>query len=216
MTTHDLSSSVSGDGLPDLTASMDLVTRYQGGDAAALERLLARYQDRIRRIVRIRLGSRLRENLESMDIVQEANVVVMRKLGDFVPRSPGGLLAWLSQIALNQVRDAARKMERRPAERLDASSAEDSEAPHREPSADGPMPDEQAWRTELREILDDSMTKLAEDQREVILLRDYCATSWPEIAAALARDSVPAVQELHRRAWIKLRRIARPRLTGLL
>lgn len=215
-----LDQSLHGD-LPDPTESIALVQRYHAGDGAALEALLDRYQDRIRRIVRIRLGSRLREKVESMDVVQEVNLVAFRKLKDFRPGDQGSLLHWLSRIALNQVRDQHERFfvaERRAADRevpIDAPHPNKSR-PALDPAGDsGMLPEERAWQHELREILDESMTKLPAEHQEVILLRDYCGMSWNEIATEIGKSSVGAAQEFHRRAWIKLRRLVRPRLNGL-
>ena len=59
------------------------------------------------------------------------------------------------------------------------------------------------------------MTELSSDHREVILLRDYCGGAWDYVAEEMGRDNVHATQELHRRAWIKLRGLVRPKLKGL-
>ena len=48
------------------TETIDLVRRAQRGDDDALNRLIDRYYDRIQRIVRIRLGPRLRRDLEKL------------------------------------------------------------------------------------------------------------------------------------------------------
>ena len=73
MTPHDPDQLLqhSLDALPDPRRSLDLLEQAQGGDRQALEDLLSRYQERIRRIVRIQLGSSaLRRHHDSMDIVQ--------------------------------------------------------------------------------------------------------------------------------------------------
>lgn len=208
------------DALPELTDSMDLVDRHKRGDPAALDLLLRRYQDRLRRIVRIRLGGRLREHLESMDIVQEANIVAARRLADLDVRDHGSILKWLSRIVLNKIRDARDQLDadkRRPEREilhLDGSPSSGSGA-GLPLAADDSLPEERVMRAELREIIDDSVTKLPSDYREVILLKDYYDASWEFVAAELGSPTVHAAQELHRRAWIRLRRAVRPRLGEL-
>jgi hypothetical protein len=49
----------------------------------------------------------------------------------------------------------------------------------------------------------------------VVLLRDYHGAEWTEVARSLATPSVHAAQQLHQRAWIKVRALAAPRLAGL-
>jgi len=237
MSSDPLKDSLSGQDLPQYTESMDLVQRLQKGEGKALDKLLERYQDRIRRIVRIKLGSRLREHVESMDIVQQVNIVAIRKLETLELRDNASILRWLSQIALNQIRDVNQYFtaERRDVNRVIAMDfgprSDDDGRPRFQGAGDDPLPEEQAWRNELREILDDSMTKLSEEYREIIMRRDYYGEDWATIANELGYSAkqksvedlaerleraVHAAQEFHRRAWIKLRRIVRPRLDGLI
>jgi DNA-directed RNA polymerase specialized sigma24 family protein len=56
---------------------------------------------------------------------------------------------------------------------------------------------------------------LPENYREVVLLRDYHGAEWDEVARALAVPGVHAAQQLHQRAWIRVRLLAAPRLAGL-
>ncbi len=82
--------------LPDPAHSLVLLSRAQAGDRDALEDLVRRYQDRIRRIVRIQLGgSTLRRDYDSMDIVQNTFRAALPKIGDLRLRSASGLLQWL-------------------------------------------------------------------------------------------------------------------------
>ena len=205
------------EGLPDPSQSVDLLERAQRGDQAALSALLDRYQDRLRRIVRVRLGSRLRGRIETMDIVQDAYEVAIRKIGDVEVRGPGSILNWLARIAQHKIHDAndyfgAAKRDQRREAPLESAAGSDGGA-ERIP-ARTTLPDERAARTELREILDDALMELSDDHREVILLRDYCGGDWDYVTRTLGRPNVHATQELHRRAWIKLRRSVGPRLGG--
>jgi RNA polymerase sigma-70 factor (ECF subfamily) len=200
---------------------MYLVGRAQDGDREALDHLLERYQDRLRRIVRVRLGQRLSGHVEIMDIVQETCEVAARRIQNLELHSPASILHWLSRIAENKIHDAynyhfAQKRDRRRDQRIDA--ARDDESTAGPPALQGSttLPDERAWKKELREILDDALSTMPDDQREVILQRDYCGADWEQVAEALGRDNVHAAQELHRRAWIRLRRLVKPKLGGLL
>lgn len=208
-TARDLvSRSLSPEDLPDPGRSLVLLARAQAGDRAALEDLVARYQDRLRRIVRIQLGSSmLRREYDSMDIVQSTFRAALPKIGDIQPRSAAGLLQWLSIIATNQIRDA-----------YDHHRAAKRDIARKEPIADhGPAapsnvgPSEQALLSELRELLDEEVARLPDDQRRAVLLRDYCGEDWDRIAAELERDA-GAARQLHQRAWIKLRQALRPKL----
>ena len=212
-----LSRSISPDELPNAKRSMELLSLARNGDRQALEELVTRYQERIRRIVRIQLGaSLLRRHYDSMDIVQSTFNAALPKIREFQPRAAGGLLQWLALIATNQIRDLndrhralIRDMGRdKPFESDRAASDSGAQL-----MVDEPRPDERALLNEVRELLDDEVARLPEDQRRVVVLRDYCGEDWDRVAAELERES-GATRQLHQRAWISLRRALGPKLAG--
>lgn len=212
-----IAQSISRQDLPDPRRSLDLLAKAQDGDAHALEELVARYSDRIRRIVSIQLGSSaLRRHYDSMDIVQNTFRAALPKIGDLKPRSAAGLLQWLAIIATNQIRDAHNRehAEKRDAARSVPLKATGSETGGLVLSAGADTrPDETAMLKEIRGLLDDEVARLPQDQRRVVLLRDYCGEDWDRIGAELERES-GATRQLHQRAWIRLRRALRPKLEG--
>jgi len=75
--------------------SVDLIARAQAGDRQALNSLLGRYRDRLRRMVEMRLDTRLRARFDASDVLQEACVEVAEHLEDYLrdPKLP--LFLWL-------------------------------------------------------------------------------------------------------------------------
>jgi RNA polymerase sigma-70 factor, ECF subfamily len=207
-----LGRSLSSSDLPSHQASMELLERARGGDRVALEDLIERYQDRLQRIVRIRLrGSMLRRHMDSMDLVQDTFQAALPRIADLHPRNPAGLLHWLTVIAMNRIRDtyASFKTGMRDTDR----EVELGEGARHELSAGVAQPDEQALLAEVREMLDEAVAGLPDDQRQVVLLRDYIGEDWDRIAAELGREN-GATRQLHQRAWIRLRQALGPRLRG--
>ncbi|MHC4511392.1 MAG: RNA polymerase sigma factor [Planctomycetota bacterium] len=90
--------------------TQELVVLAKGGDYSAQDRLYSAYGERVRRIVRLRMGSKLRSKLESMDLVQDVLMCALRDLGDFTYRNEGDFLRWLSRIAENRLRDNLDKL----------------------------------------------------------------------------------------------------------
>ena len=88
-----------------LKKTQQLVTMAQGGNNTALDQLCSIYGERVRRIVRFRMGLELRSQLESMDLVQEALIEAVKDIGDFTYSSDGDFLRWLSSIVENTIRD---------------------------------------------------------------------------------------------------------------
>lgn len=193
--------------------SLELVRKAQAGDRMALSRLFERYQDRLHRIARVRMGQGLRETMDSMDLVQETHAVALRKIGDFEPREHAGIVHWLERILENKMRDArkgsnAQKRDRRRRVALDSLGAGSSSSGGFDPAGDGPTPSQDASRRELERIYDACVEALQPEQRNVILLRDYEGGSWEHVSEQMER-TVHAVQELHRRARIKLAALLR-------
>lgn len=216
--THDpLQQTVGPAGLPELSESVRLVALAQGGDAAALNDLLTRYLDRLRRVVRIRMGPGLARRMEIEDVVQETMLMASQEIVRLEVRSQGSILQWLGKIALNRIRDANKyfgaQKRAAPTVTLRGGHASDSSAGGVDPAADDTQPGDRADRGEVTAILDEAVAQLADDDREVILMRDYEAAEWDEIAARIGRTP-GATRKLHQRAWIRLRKIARPRLEG--
>jgi RNA polymerase sigma-70 factor (ECF subfamily) len=208
---------------PTLAESLDLVHRGQRGDRAALGELILRYQDRVRRIVSIRMGTQFRGLLDSVDLTQDTWLAAMRGLPGFVPRDHGSIIRWLARIAENQVLDAAdrvhaarrdRRRERAAAEMGAASGDGGAASTDLLPASPGPAPSEVASRRELREAYDACVADLPDQYRDVVLLKDYSLLDWPEVSEQLGRPNVHATQELYRRAQLKLGELLRRRLVG--
>ncbi|MCP3920006.1 MAG: sigma-70 family RNA polymerase sigma factor [bacterium] len=191
----------------ELTLSMQLVRRAQGGESAALDELLARYEDRVRRMATIRMGSRVRSFMDSADLVQNTYMVAVRKLDGLELRSHASIIQWLSKILENQIRDAARYAGAEGRDRgreVPIDGAHDGMHSHRHPAAAGPSPADAVSDAELAGIYDTCVGELEGDFREVVLLRDYAGMSWERIQAELGRPTSRATQQLYQRARIKL------------
>src|SRR5215831_2940454 len=78
--------------------SVDLIERARSGDRQALNTLLTRHRDRLRRMVEMRLDTRLQARLDASDVVQEAYVEVAERLDEYLhdPKLP--LFLWLRLV----------------------------------------------------------------------------------------------------------------------
>jgi RNA polymerase sigma-70 factor, ECF subfamily len=197
----------------DVTQSLDLVLRAQAGDKQALNRLIERYYERVRRIVRLRLGSKLREVVESGDILQETFKEAVVRLNDFEMREEASLINWLSRLAEHKItgladyhgarkRDHARNVEMPDAD--DPSSSAAWKLEHVDGSA---QPPEVVIQNEDTERVERALSELPEEYRELILLRHYAGASWEAVAEETNRPSAAAARMMHARAMIELGKI---------
>ncbi|MEM7235185.1 MAG: sigma factor, partial [Planctomycetota bacterium] len=90
----------------DLTLTLELVQDAQAGNREALNRLLDRYSNRVRTIIRLRLGSKLRERVDSVDILQETLIEAIQGFDRFEMRDEGSLINWLSKLAERKILNA--------------------------------------------------------------------------------------------------------------
>ena len=201
-----------------LSETVELVRRFRDGDDDALNRLFARYYDRVLRIVRIRMGQRLRSRMDSVDIVQNTFGAALAGLDEFEMREPGSLIQWLSTIAENQLRGAADYLGAQKRDsRLEVALAAIKSQLHSgeftfEPEAQVVSPIDESSYSEVREILDECVAQLPDDYREVILLRNFAGCSWDCITEEMGRVSVRATAMLHARARVALLKIAEKRI----
>ncbi len=197
--------------------TQELVMLAKGGDESALAQLCGAYAERIRRIIRLRMGAELRSKLESMDIVQDAMMVALRGLDRFNYRTEGDFLRWLCGIAENQIRGgldrfhAAKRDIRREAP-LDPGAAGTESGPQ---IAAGPMvtttPSVIFSRSEDLDRLERAMDALKPEYREVIVLAKVEGLSYQETATRLGK-SPEAVGMLLSRAMLALiKAFERPR-----
>jgi RNA polymerase sigma-70 factor (ECF subfamily) len=200
----------------EITHSLDLVLRAQEGDQAALNRLCERYYDRVRRIVRLRLGARLRETIDSGDILQETFLAAVRSLDSFEMREEASLVNWLSRLAERQIIAAAdyhgaKKRDRRRNVSLTASIGDSQSIRTMStlPDDRSPLPLEATATEEEQKIVEDCLQRLPEEYRELILLRNYAGASWETVAEETGRPSAAAARMMHARAMIELGKLVR-------
>src|SRR5262249_15397089 len=77
---------------------VQLIERARAGDQAALNEIFARHRDRLRRMVELRLDTRLHARVDASDVVQEAYLEVSRRLDEYLrdPKLP--LFLWLRLV----------------------------------------------------------------------------------------------------------------------
>jgi RNA polymerase sigma-70 factor (ECF subfamily) len=75
--------------------SDDLVRRAEAGDSAALAELFQRHSERLRRMVRMRLDRRLQGRVDPSDVLQEAQLDVLRRAEEYASNPNMPPFLWL-------------------------------------------------------------------------------------------------------------------------
>ena len=183
-----------------------LVTLAKDGDKTALEQLCKVYGERVRRIVRLRMGREIRSKLDSMDLVQDALVSALEGLGDFTYKNEGDFLRWLSAIAQNALRDHLDKLHANKRDihkeiRLKNYGSTTGGGFTR--PVNSTTPSSIVSRREELDKLEKAIDLLKPEHREIIVLTKIEGFSYKEIAEKLGK-SIDAVGMLLSRAMVAL------------
>ncbi|MHC4538537.1 MAG: sigma-70 family RNA polymerase sigma factor [Planctomycetota bacterium] len=187
----------------------NLVVLAKEGDPSALNQLCSVYAERIRWMVRFRMGKELRSQLESMDLVQDTLLYVLSRLDNFIYTNEGEFVRWLSRIAENELRGNLRRLhaDKRDIRREipldnDGRTTEDAYVGWNEP-IQATTPSMVLSRKEDLAKLERAVDELKPEYREAIILAKVDGLSYQEIGQRLGKSS-DAVRMLATRAMAEL------------
>jgi RNA polymerase sigma-70 factor (ECF subfamily) len=152
----------------------ELVEACRAGEASAFDVLVARWEDRIRGAAFRFLGS----EDEARDVAQEAFLKAFRGLSGF--KQEARFSSWLYQIATNLCRDRLRRRKTRTTVSLEELEEAGPVIVEMRPGAH-----ERLLQQDLAELVRRAIDALPEEQREVVILKEYQGLTFLEIAQAL-------------------------------
>jgi len=199
--------------LADPSATQVLLDRVRDGDEAALNGLLARHRDAIKRMIDRRMDRVVQHRVDASDIVQDVLLEANRRLGDYLANPTMPFQLWLRHMARDRLIDAHRR------HRVASSRSVDREVSLAAPAAGddrsrddivGQVADREltpaaaaTWR-ELERRFAAAVELLDEADRQIVLLRHFEHLSTADAAAALGL-SKPAAGMRYLRAMRRLR-----------
>ncbi len=178
----------------DPNATIHLLRRARAGDRDALERLFARYGPELLRFARGRLPRWARDVADTPDLVQDTLLQVFKHIDRFEDRGEGALRAYMRQALINRIRNELRRADRRPAGEALREATQDER----------PSPLEEAIGNEALERYEAALTRLNDDDRELIIARVELGLSYSEIADATSRATANAARMAVVRALVRL------------
>jgi RNA polymerase sigma-70 factor (ECF subfamily) len=180
--------------------STALLMAARAGSAEALDRLYQRVGGRLLAVIRIRMGRDLRSRMESRDILQSTLVKSFERWEQFAGGDGATLMAWLSRIAENEIRDQAdfqHRQRRNIAASIPLDDAHELAATRMRSAFSQVAIGEEAARLEA------ALDTLDADHREVIVLRKLEELSFKEIGVRIGRTE-DACRMLLARAMVAL------------
>jgi RNA polymerase sigma-70 factor (ECF subfamily) len=197
---------------PDPQPTQVLLDRVRDGDKAAINGLLSRHREAIKRMIDRRMDRVVQHRVDASDIVQDVMLEANRRLGDYLANPTMPFQLWLRHMARDRLIDAHRRHRvaaNRSVDRevsLSAGGGDDRSA------ADGVAgiadreltPAAAATWHELERRFAAAVEQLEDDDRQIVLLRHFEHLSTADAAAALGL-SKPAAGMRYLRAMRRLR-----------
>ncbi len=185
---------------PPVTDEPDLLRRAKEGDQQALATLFARYRDRLRKMVRLRLDRRMSGRLDPSDVLQEAYLDVAQRFGEYAAAPTVPFYLWLRSLTGQrlidlhrqhlgaQMRDAAREVSLYRGALPQASSASLAQ----QLLAGLTSPTQAAVRAELQIQLQEALNSMDAIDREIVVLRHFEELNNVETAQVLGIEQAAA------------------------
>jgi len=197
---------------PQSDKTEELLAGAREGDPDAINRLMDRHRDALRRLIQMRLDKRIQRRVDVSDIVQDVLIEANRRLTRYLddPKMPFHL--WLRHMARDRIIDAHRR------HRASAKRSIDREQPLTAPSSPDRSsmelaaqicdreltPAAEATMRELARRFEAAIEELDERDREVVMMRHFEHLTNQEVATALGL-SEPAASMRYLRALRRLR-----------
>ena len=159
----------------------EVVQSVIGGNQAAYEKIMRRYNRRLFRLAR----GILNDDDEARDAVQESYVRAYFRLSQF--RGPHGFASWLCRITINEAMNRARRRTR-----LERAEVGDLRA------ATASQPENQAHSAELLRRIEVAIAELPVEFRTVFMLRGVEQLSVAETAEFLDLNPATVKTRFHR------------------
>jgi len=187
-----------------------LIAQAREGNAPTLGVLLEQYRNYLRVLARIEIGQHLQGKVDASDVVQDTMMDAYRYFPNFRGTVEPQFIHWLRQILAGRLANLVRhyfgtqardiRLEQKINDGLDRSSA----------FLDGGLvavqssPSEQVARQEQAVVLANALSKLPDDYREVIVLRNIEGLTFAQVAEHMGK-TVDSVDKLWLRALARLR-----------
>jgi RNA polymerase sigma-70 factor (ECF subfamily) len=184
---------------PESEQTQELLRNAGAGDGDAVNRLMERHRESLRRMVQLRLDRALGARVDASDVVQEVLWEASRRLRDYIRDAKLPFHLWLRELAKDHLIDAHRrhrKAQRRSVDRERALVAEFADRSSLDLA--GQLRDNEltpaaaAIRRELELRFLSALDQLAEEDAEIVLMRHHEQLTSSETAQALGLSPAAA------------------------
>lgn len=181
----------------------ELIRRAREGDHQAFHALSDRYAGKLDVYVKRRLLAGVQRKVGVSDILQEAHLVALERLGDFEDRGQGSFGRWFRRIVDLKIRQTLRHHLGADKRSVGLEVTRTRRAATGEFRGRGPSPSQVAAGNELRDAAEAALARLPEHFRETLRLLQDEQLTLVEAADRMGR-SPDAVKKLYGRALARL------------
>ncbi len=199
---------------PDGEVTAELLNNVRGGQAVAVEELMDRHRNSLRRMIQLRLDQRLMQRMDVSDVIQDVLIEANRRLSDYLKNPVIPFHLWIRQIAKDRIIDAHRRHRVSAKRSIDREQPQPGKGPFDQSTIElanqfrdqALTPAAAATQRELASQIESAVQMLRDNDREIILMRHYEQLDNQEIAQSLGLTE-PAASMRYLRALKRLREI---------
>ena len=199
---------------PDGEVTAELLINVKDGKALAVDHLMDRHRNSLRRMIQLRLDQRIMQRMDVSDVIQDVLMEANRRLTDYLANPVIPFHLWIRQIAKDRIIDAHRRHRVSAKRSIDREQPGQGQGPPDQSTMDlanqfrdqGLTPAAAATQRELAVQIESAVQLLRENDREIILMRHYEQLNNQEIAQSLGLTE-PAASMRYLRALKRLREV---------
>ena len=199
---------------PDGEVTVELLNNVRDGKTVAVEELMDRHRNSLRRMIQLRLDQRLMQRMDVSDVIQDVLIEANRRLTDYLNNPVIPFHLWIRQIAKDRIIDAHRRHRVSAKRSIDREQPQPGKGPFDQSSIElanqfrdkALTPAAAATQRELAQQIEAAVQMLRDNDREIILMRHYEQLNNQEIAQSLGLTE-PAASMRYLRALKRLREI---------
>lgn len=207
---------------PQGEQTQELLSAARGGDDSAVNELLEKHRNSVRRLVQVRLDRKVQRRVDVSDVVQEVMAEASKRLQKYLENPEMAFHLWLRQIAWDHIIDTYRRHRVSAKRNMDREQSMTANAGPDRSAVElavqlcdpGMTPAAAAAQREIARRVESSIERLDEQDREVILMRHYEHLTNLEIATALGLNP-PAASMRYLRAVRRLRQLLEEEYEGM-
>jgi len=197
---------------PDSDHTRELLAAARGGDREAVEGLMDRHRDALRKLVGHRMDRAIGRRVDASDVVQDVLLEASNRLANYLDKPTLPFHLWLRQLARDRLIDMHRRHRQAQRRSVDRERPLTTRAHSDQSSldlaarlADAELtPAAASIRRELQLRFREAIEELGEDDREILLMRHFEHLTNSEAAQALGLSPAAAGMR-HLRALRRLK-----------